>query len=74
MTTLPPPPPPGSEPGGFIYGPEIWMFGLGVIATAVVFSVFIWLIRLMIREDREVRLRESLENRVQGTKKEEIEQ
>lgn len=53
---------PGSEPGGFEYGPEIWMLGLGIIATAIVFIVFLWLIRLMIKEDRQVRLRERLED------------
>lgn len=53
---------PGSEPGGFEYGPEIWMLGLGIIATAIVFTVFLWLILLMIKEDRQVRLRERLED------------
>lgn len=57
------PAPPGSEPCGFVYGPELWMLGLGVIATAVVVGVFFWLIRLMIREDREVHQREAMEDR-----------
>lgn len=49
------PAPPGSEPGGFELGPEIWLLGLGVIATAVVLGVLLWIVRLMIREDREKR-------------------
>ena len=47
------PAPAGSEPGGFELGPEVWLLGLGVFATAVIILVFVWLLRGMIREDRE---------------------
>lgn len=56
------PAPAGSEPGGFEMGPEVWLLALGVMATLVVLLVFAWLVRLMIKEDRDTRAREAAES------------
>lgn len=50
------PAPAGSEPGGFEMGPEVYLLGLGVIATLILVLVFVWLFRLMLKEDREARV------------------
>lgn len=47
------PAPAGSEPGGFDIGPELWLLVLGVLATAIVLVIALWLVRRMIQEDRE---------------------
>ena len=52
------PAPAGSEPGGFEMGPEVYLLVLGVIATVIVVLVFVWLLRGMIKEDREARVRD----------------
>ena len=44
---------PGQEPAGFTVGPEIWLLLLGVIATIGVASIFLVLMRRMIREERD---------------------
>ncbi len=44
---------PGQEPAGFTVGPEIWLLVLGVIATIGVASIFLVLMRRMIREERD---------------------
>ena len=49
------PAPAGSEPGGFVLGPELWLLLLGLVATVVVFGIFVWLIRQQVREERAVR-------------------
>ena len=46
------PAPAGSEPGGFELGPELWLLLLGVLATLIVFAIFVWLIRQMHKEDK----------------------
>ena len=46
------PAPAGSEPAGFELGPELWLLLLGVVATLVVFGIFLWLIRQQLREER----------------------
>jgi hypothetical protein len=48
------PAPAGSEPGGFELGPEIWLLLLGVVATLVVFGIFIWLIRQQIKQEKAI--------------------
>ena len=37
-------------------GPEVYLLVLGVIATLIVVLVFVWLFRLMIKEDREANM------------------
>ena len=49
------PAPAGSEPGGFVLGPELWLLLLGLVATVVVFGIFVWLIRQQLREEKAVR-------------------
>ena len=46
------PAPAGSEPGGFELGPELWLLLLGVLATLIVFAIFVWLSRQMHKEDK----------------------
>jgi hypothetical protein len=48
------PAPAGSEPGGFELGPEIWLLLLGVLATLVVFSIFVWLIRQQLQQEKSL--------------------
>ena len=50
---------PGQEPAGFTVGPEIWLLLLGVIATIGVASIFLVLMRRMIREERDQLSKES---------------
>ena len=47
------PAPAGSEPAGFELGPELLLLLLGVVATLIVFSIALWLVRQMYLEDRE---------------------
>ncbi len=47
------PAPAGSEPGGFEMGPEVYLLALGVVATLILLLLFVWLLRRMIKEDRE---------------------
>ena len=53
------PAPAGSEPGGFELGPEIWLLLLGVVATLVVFGIFVWLIRQQIQQEKTISQEES---------------
>jgi hypothetical protein len=49
------PAPAGSEPGGFELGPELWLLLLGVLATILVFGIFVWLIRQQLQQEKQVK-------------------
>ena len=53
------PAPAGSEPGGFELGPELWLLLLGVVATIVVFGIFVWLIRQQLQQEKQVKQSEA---------------
>lgn len=53
------PAPAGSEPGGFELGPELWLLLLGVLATIVVFGIFVWLIRQQLQQEKQVQQSEA---------------
>ena len=38
------PVPAGSEPAGFVMGPELYLFILGIVATLFVAGIFFWLL------------------------------
>ena len=38
------PVPAGSEPNGFVMGPELYLFILGIVATLFVAGIFFWLL------------------------------